>query len=235
MLLSALLLTSTLHAGDIEHAQRRAAFFQWNAGVDYVLSDEPDKAAQAWHACLRMDPGNQDCRAGIKLIEGRAPKKSAKKKKKRAVRVARAPKPDPKNNARRAVKHWNSGIIYFQKGDYQSARREWGLCRAADPANGDCASGLRRVEAKLRPHVVTPSATLPAPDSLEMSSPTAPAISASDKRSAVKHWNKGIKYFQQGDYKKARKAWKSCEKKDPSNLDCSTGLRRIQASYGGGL
>ena len=56
-----------------------------------------------------------------------------------------------------------------------------------------------------------------------------------DRLEAIGHWNKGLKHFQSGDYKKAREAWKECVAKDAGNLDCSTGLRRIQTSYGGGL
>jgi tetratricopeptide (TPR) repeat protein len=45
-----------------------------------------------------------------------------------------------------AVKHWNAGIIYFQKGDFGKARDEWLLCKQHNPANADCQTGLARLD-----------------------------------------------------------------------------------------
>jgi len=56
-----------------------------------------------------------------------------------------------------------------------------------------------------------------------------------DKRSAIKHWNNGIIYFQQADYDKARDEWLLCAALDPRNEDCVTGLQRIDNTFGGGL
>jgi len=58
------------------------------------------------------------------------------------------PDPEPSNeeNNRRAVKHWNAGIIYFQKGDYAKARDEWLLCKQFDAGNADCQTGLQRLD-----------------------------------------------------------------------------------------
>ncbi|MCX5788417.1 MAG: hypothetical protein NTX64_07955 [Elusimicrobia bacterium] len=47
---------------------------------------------------------------------------------------------------REAVKHWNSGIIYYQKGDYEKSQEEWSLCRELDPGNSDCLTGLQRLD-----------------------------------------------------------------------------------------
>lgn len=49
-------------------------------------------------------------------------------------------------NRRAAVQHWNAGIIYFQKGEYERARDEWLLCKQLDAANSDCLTGLQRVD-----------------------------------------------------------------------------------------
>ena len=45
-----------------------------------------------------------------------------------------------------AMKHWNAGIIYFQKGDYAKTRDEWLLCKQLDPRNADCQTGLERID-----------------------------------------------------------------------------------------
>jgi len=47
---------------------------------------------------------------------------------------------------RRAVEHWNAGIIYFQKSDLEKARDHWLLCRQLDAGNSDCAVGLERID-----------------------------------------------------------------------------------------
>lgn len=49
-------------------------------------------------------------------------------------------------NKRRAVKHWNAGIIFFQAGKYDKSRDEWLLCRQFDPGNSDCQTGLARLD-----------------------------------------------------------------------------------------
>jgi len=105
-------------------------------------------AAQAAASALAKEPGNRVAMAVQKLSGSKAalPK----------VPVSRqAPQPKPAQGAigpldeesrRQAVKHWNSGIIYFQKGDYQRARDEWLLCQQFDPANQDCVTGLQRID-----------------------------------------------------------------------------------------
>lgn len=39
-----------------------------------------------------------------------------------------------------------TGIIFFQKGDVEGARREWLLAKKLDPANGDAQAGLDLLE-----------------------------------------------------------------------------------------
>ena len=56
------------------------------------------------------------------------------------------PEASDEENRRRALKHWNNGIIYFQKGDYPKARDEWLLCKQFDPKNTDCQAGLQRID-----------------------------------------------------------------------------------------
>jgi len=54
--------------------------------------------------------------------------------------------PTTEESKRLATKHWNSGIIYYQKGDYEKARDEWVLCLKYDPGYTDCKSGLQKLD-----------------------------------------------------------------------------------------
>ncbi len=58
-------------------------------------------------------------------------------------------------------------------------------------------------------------------------------VTEQGKRSAVTHWNNGMIYFSKGDYEKARDEWTLCRQLDPTNVDCDTGLKRIDQQYGG--
>lgn len=49
-------------------------------------------------------------------------------------------------NRKAAIQHWNSGIIYYQKGDLAKARDEWLLCKQLDPGSSDCQTGLQRID-----------------------------------------------------------------------------------------
>lgn len=72
----------------------------------------------------------------------------------RPARVVPAVDPEPiviaavpsENDKREAIRYWNSGIIYYQRGDYEKARDEWGRCMRLDPGNFDCKTGLGRIE-----------------------------------------------------------------------------------------
>lgn len=48
---------------------------------------------------------------------------------------------------RRAEQHYLSGVIFFQKGDYDKARSEWLAARQDDPSNEDAEAGLQRLDA----------------------------------------------------------------------------------------
>ncbi|MBI5631045.1 MAG: hypothetical protein HY921_09190 [Elusimicrobia bacterium] len=47
---------------------------------------------------------------------------------------------------RSSQQHYLSGVIFFQKGDYDKARDEWGLAKQLDPSNSDAQAGLERIE-----------------------------------------------------------------------------------------
>ncbi|MFA6030648.1 MAG: hypothetical protein WC969_12395 [Elusimicrobiota bacterium] len=57
-----------------------------------------------------------------------------------------APAPSNEENKKTAIKHWNQGLVSYQKGDYTKARDEWRLCTQFDPSNSDCSAGLQRID-----------------------------------------------------------------------------------------
>ncbi|MBI4055904.1 MAG: tetratricopeptide repeat protein [Elusimicrobia bacterium] len=58
----------------------------------------------------------------------------------------------PTEEAKRmANKHYFSGVIYFQKGDYEHARNEWQIANQLDPAHEDAHIGLQRIQGILGP------------------------------------------------------------------------------------
>lgn len=214
-------------AEDSGRAERRAAYKQWDAGVALVLAGEEGKAKEAWEACLRLDPENADCRAGLKLIAtqpdltAKAPAAPEPERAEDEVPKPAATAPLPPSLD--AVKHWNAGIIYFQKGDYPKALAEWRLCAAKDAMNKDCRTGIDRVEGRL----ALPKQPVAAPKG-ESEDPK-----EAKTRAAFKHWNAGILHYQKGELEKARKEWTLCRDQDPTNMDCHTGLLRIARQYGG--
>ncbi|MBI3298750.1 MAG: hypothetical protein HYZ75_11335 [Elusimicrobia bacterium] len=57
-----------------------------------------------------------------------------------------APTGPTEDDKRRAIKHWNEGIKYFQKNEPAKARDEWLLCKKFDPTNTECVEGLKRLD-----------------------------------------------------------------------------------------
>lgn len=112
--------------------ERRIARRRWSEGLLYYEKGEYARAAEEWSACLRADPADHDCRTFLARVGGRPPDPPQPK-------VAR-------NDKREAVRYWNSGIIYYQRGDFEKARDEWGACLRLDPVNSDCATGLQRID-----------------------------------------------------------------------------------------
>lgn len=50
---------------------------------------------------------------------------------------------------------------------------------------------------------------------------------------AQQHYLEGVKYFQNGNYEKARGEWKAAKKLDPSNAEAAAGLKRIEQILSG--
>jgi tetratricopeptide (TPR) repeat protein len=50
------------------------------------------------------------------------------------------------DNKHASEQHYLSGVIFFQKADYEKARNEWNLALQLDPSNSDAKAGLERIE-----------------------------------------------------------------------------------------
>ncbi|MEK7857874.1 MAG: hypothetical protein AAB320_01920 [Elusimicrobiota bacterium] len=54
--------------------------------------------------------------------------------------------PSGADASRESQQHYLSGVIFYQKGDLEGARREWLRAKRLDPANSDAEAGLDRLE-----------------------------------------------------------------------------------------
>ncbi len=63
-----------------------------------------------------------------------------------AVAVSTGPAVITQGAKRASEQHYFAGIIAFQKGDYQEARRQWTLAKQMDPSNSDAQAGLERID-----------------------------------------------------------------------------------------
>jgi tetratricopeptide (TPR) repeat protein len=141
-------------------------------GRDYYESRKYSEAIAEWKTAMTY---GYDAKAGEQLIarakdqikkeeaakkraveltkerEEKAKKEAEEKAKKEAEEKAEAkagPKPGGlSEEARRSSQqHYLSGVIFFQKGDYEKARDEWNLAKQLDPGNPDAQAGLERIE-----------------------------------------------------------------------------------------
>lgn len=63
-----------------------------------------------------------------------------------AASAGAPPAATSEDNKRSSQQHYLSGVIFFQKGDYEKAKNEWSLALQLDPGNSDAKSGLDRIE-----------------------------------------------------------------------------------------
>ncbi|MFH2204020.1 MAG: hypothetical protein ABIJ96_12950 [Elusimicrobiota bacterium] len=114
---------------------------KWSEGMIHFQKYDYDAAQTAWRECAELDPKNEDCRLGVKRIDGirRDVKEKDKWRRKKKPSVAKGKKQE-------AEKHWNQGILYFQGGEFEKARQEWLRCLARDPSSDDCRQGIERIK-----------------------------------------------------------------------------------------
>lgn len=113
---------------------------KWNEGIIFFQRMEYEKARASWSACRDLDPKNKDCKTGLERID-KLKSSSRKEHIQKATRNIHV----NKGSRQVAQKHWNQGILYFNSGEYEKARKEWLLCAARDPSNSDCKAGIKRI------------------------------------------------------------------------------------------
>ncbi len=59
-------------------------------------------------------------------------------------------------------------------------------------------------------------------------------ISQANRMASQKHYLEGLKYFQSGNYEKAKNEWQIAKQLDPENADAQMGLKRIEKILSGG-
>jgi tetratricopeptide (TPR) repeat protein len=153
---------------------------------------------------------------------------------------------------RAASKAFDEGVAAARANDASGAAQAFEACLGLRPAREDCQAGLalakRALLAEESARRATARSSRPTTQDLidqslamlQSSAPEAPGgptvdpVSEEDKRRAIIHWNEGIKYFQANDYSRARDEWLLCLKFDPACDECMQGLKRLDATFGGG-
>ena len=184
-----------------ESGEARKAYVE---GRDAYLHGDYPRADRRWHECLTAadgDPASRpDCLMALELIAARRRSAAVEKK---APAAARAPGP---SEAAKASQSYLEGVIYYQKGDYLTARERWNSCAAV---NSDCRAGLEKLD--------------------ELFSPSAPAAPTEAARAADQIYLEGVVFYQKGDYEKAHERWLACGERD---ANCRAGLERLEKLYG---
>jgi Tfp pilus assembly protein PilF len=140
---------------------------------------------------------------------------------------------------REALQHQAQGLAAVARGEFDKAREEFSACVSINPKEPECASSLIRLTAVKPPagernsNIAAGTAPSTGAAAPVKDAPAPVVVSADARRAAVHHWNEGIGYFQRGDFAKAKQEWSQCSQSDPTNLDCQTGLQRIDLSGGG--
>ncbi|MCX5795189.1 MAG: tetratricopeptide repeat protein [Elusimicrobia bacterium] len=131
--------------------------------------------------------------------------------------------PSPEAGRRQAQQSYLSGMVYFEKGDYEKALKEWETARKFDPEDQDVAAGLARVRRLLgRTSASGGPIPLQAAPTFDRSE-----TRSDDQRRSQQHYLAGIIYYDKADYAKAREEWMLASRIDPDNADAAAGLRRV--------
>lgn len=113
----------------------------FRAGADWYFHGQAGEARREFDACSRLDPGNPFCALGLRLLQP----KGAKGARRDAARAAAA-----EQTLVKARQDYMEGLIYFQKGDYEKARKAWLHCVQISSRGSDdfvdCLAGLERIE-----------------------------------------------------------------------------------------
>ncbi len=119
--------------------------------------------------------------------------------------------------------YYLSGMVYFEKGDYEKALKEWETAHKLDYEDQDVAAGLARVRRILgRSQSSGEAIPLQAAPVFNKSE-----TRSEDQRRSRQHYLAGVIGYDQGEYSRAREEWSAALRLDPDNADAATGLARV--------
>jgi tetratricopeptide (TPR) repeat protein len=136
-----------------------------------------------------------------------------------------APAASADDVSRQAQQFYLSGMIYYEKGDYGKALKEWETAHKLDPEDQDVSAGLARVRQFLGQTPAASGEDIPLradPDAGTNES------RSGDLRSSRQHYLAGAASYDKGDYAKAREEWSEAVRIDPDNADAAAGLARVE-------
>ncbi len=123
------------------------------------------------------------------------------------IRLARRP---PSVYAKEIKKHYNMGLYYYSKKDYEKAIAEWRKAIELDKSPlsnkyiGDCLSNIAKAEYRLR-----------AAKGKLIAKETVAKEESKRQRTIKKHFYLGVAHYTSGNYKEALKEWQQVLKLDP--------------------
>jgi|GEM_PF-2869691 len=134
-----------------------------------------------------------------------------------------APAPSAGAGRRQVQQYYLSGMVYFEKGDYEKALKEWEAAHKLDSEDRDVAAGLTRVRQILgRARASGEAAPLQSAPVFDKSE-----TRSEDQRRSQQHYLAGVIGYDQGEYAKAREEWSAALRLAPDNADAAAGLARV--------
>jgi tetratricopeptide (TPR) repeat protein len=124
---------------------------------EQMKREDEARRHEAEMAQQRQDQVKKQAEEEKKKAEEEAKKKEADAKAAASTSAAPAPAPAAvsapatpgvvtEESRKQSQQHYLSGVIFFQKGDYEKSREEWTLAKQLDPSNSDAAAGLDRID-----------------------------------------------------------------------------------------
>jgi len=116
-------------------AQARASQQHYLAGVVFFQKGDAENARAEMTLSLQLDPTNAEAKAALDRLASPAAAEAA-------------PVQASASDASSSRREYFAGVLSFQKGDFEAARRAWTRALALDPSNADARKGLTRLPAQ---------------------------------------------------------------------------------------
>ena len=200
--------------------------YQRSAGAALQAASE---AAASTAPVVRKVPDSPLYEAAIPILDGRTPVATLDLWLRRDALTGVLAGPAPaaprggEEDRGRARQLYLSGMVFFERGEYEKALKEWEAARELDPEDRDVAAGLARGRRLLGRSSDAGGAIPFQSGSAFDRSPER----AEDQRAAQQHYLAGLIFYQKGDYSKARDEWSLALRIDPDNVDAAAGLARV--------